>query len=108
MRFGRWQPLDEAAHGAPAAPGVFQIRAEGLVDYPRGKSAMVRYGAAADLRAALGELAAAWQGRALLCRLAEEMSERERRDPQGAAAALIEGFSRRFGAPPSLPEELGA
>ena len=38
----------------PQAPGVFQLRIEhGLLSYPRGKSAMVAYGAGAELRGAV-------------------------------------------------------
>jgi hypothetical protein len=44
VSFGRWEPLDTAA--APPGPGLFQARrAEGLIDYPKGKSAMIHYGA---------------------------------------------------------------
>lgn len=111
MRFGRWYPLAEAATCAPHAPGVFQVRiAGGLLDYPRGKSAMVSYQAADDVAAAAAALAAGPQahraGGELLCRHAEELSERERADPDAAVATLVEQFRRRFGAPPSFPEEL--
>jgi hypothetical protein len=45
MQFCPWYPLPEAASKAPAAPGVWQVRlANGLRDYPTGKSAMVNYG----------------------------------------------------------------
>ncbi len=51
--FSTWRPID-ALGEAPQAPGVFQVKIEGpLIDYPRGKSAMVYYGAGPDLRAAL-------------------------------------------------------
>ncbi|MBK8264811.1 MAG: hypothetical protein IPK80_26165 [Nannocystis sp.] len=45
MNFGAWVRLDEAEF--PAAGGVLQARLEeGLVVYPRGKSAMVYYAGA--------------------------------------------------------------
>ncbi len=43
MRFGPWFPLARAVDLAPDGPGVLEIRAESLLPYPRGKSAMVLY-----------------------------------------------------------------
>lgn len=104
MRFGRWHRLDEAAAAAPPGPGVYQVRvASGLLDYPTGKSAMIRYGAARDLRAAASELARAHPGRDWLCRFSEEMSAREAADPDAIVAELVAAFRRRFGAPPGHP-----
>lgn len=104
MRFGRWHRLDEAAAAAPPGPGVYQVRvASGLLDYPTGKSAMIRYGAAPDLRAAASELARAHPGRDWLCRFSEEMSAREAADPDAIVAELVAAFRRRFGAPPGQP-----
>lgn len=106
MSFGRWYPLDEAAAHAPSGPGVLQMRlARGLIDYPTGKSAMIHYAAADDLREAAAELARAHPGREWLCRFADA-------DPgDGAARAadvmlteLVTSFRRRFGAPPGLPD----
>lgn len=58
MRFGPWYPLADAGDRAPAEPGVLQLRlATGLVDYPRGKSAMLWYAHGQDLRAAATALA---------------------------------------------------
>lgn len=106
MAFGRWHPLDEAAEHAPAGPGVYQVRlAEGLISYPTGRSAMVHYGAASDVKAALEELARAHAGREWLCRFVDQGSA-----PGSAAAAdvmlaeLVAAFRRRFGAPPGFPE----
>lgn len=104
MRFGRWHRLDQAAAEAPSAPGVFQIKlARGLIDYPTGKSAMIRYGAARDLRAAVIELAGAHAGQDWMCRFSEEMSARETADPDAIVAELEAAFRRRFGAPPGHP-----
>ena len=101
MRFGRWHRLDQAADQAPSGPGVFQLKiASGLIDYPTGKSAMIRYGAARDLRAAVAEIARSHPGREWMCRFSEEMSAREAADPDGIVAELEAAFRRRFGAPP--------
>ena len=104
MRFGRWHRLDQAAAAAPPGPGVFQLKiARGLIDYPTGKSAMIRYGAARDLPAAVGEIARANPGREWMCRFSEEMSAREAADPDAIVAELEAAFRRRFGAPPGPP-----
>jgi hypothetical protein len=103
VRFCPWYPLADAARHAPAAAGVIQLRlADGLVDYPRGKSAMVHYEHASDARAAAIALAARHAGHDLLCR---------HLDPEGDSAVdlaafhakLTSEFVRRFGAPPSMP-----
>src|SRR5262245_36119061 len=69
VRFCPWYPLADAAAHTPAAEGVLQLRvAEGLLEYPQGKSAMVHYEHAKDVRAAATVLAARHAGEALLCR----------------------------------------
>jgi hypothetical protein len=98
MRFGPWYPLAEARDRAPAAAGVLQLRlASGLLDYPRGKSAMVHYAHAADVRAAAVAWAAAHGGEGIVCRHLIE-------DDGAAAPALyakvVDEFVRRFGAAP--------
>lgn len=104
MRFVPWYPLSEAEAHAPRAPGVFQVRvAAGLVEYPTGKSAMIRYGAADDVRGAVAALAAAHPGAPWLCRHAVELTPREAADPEAALAVLLDRFRRRFGAAPTLP-----
>jgi hypothetical protein len=104
VRFCPWYPLADAAARAPAGEGVLQLRiADGLVDYPRGKSAMVRYVYAADARAAAAELAA--RGGDLLCRHLEvEAGAR----PADVHARLHAEFVRRFGAPPRDEAQLEA
>lgn len=104
MRFVPWYPLARAAAHAPATPGVFQVRVRrGLIDYPRGKSAMIHYGAGADVRAAASALAASHPDADWLCRHAVELSPAEAADPEGACRALVERFRARFGAPPTIP-----
>ncbi|MGE0547256.1 MAG: hypothetical protein AB7O24_26930 [Kofleriaceae bacterium] len=103
MEFGRWYPLDDAGDHTPAAEGVLQLRlAHGLLDYPRGKSAMVWYGHAADARATALALAAKHVGAGLLCRHLIEI------DPGtnlAAFCAKLRGeFVRRFGTPPQFED----
>ena len=100
MRFCPWYPLAEAAAHAPAAEGVLQLRvAEGLIDYPRGKSAMIHYEHAADVRAA----ALTHEAAGVLCR----HLELEPGDPVDYAAIyakLLHEFIRRFGAAPGTAQ----
>ena len=99
MRFGPWYPLAEARDLAPAADGVWQVRlASGLLDYPRGKSAMVHYAHAPDVRAAAIAWAAAHGSDGLVCR---HLIEIDRATDLVAFYATLTGeFARRFGAPP--------
>ena len=103
MRFCPWYPLADAVQYAPAGENVLQLRlAEGLLDYPRGKSAMVHYAHVTDARAGAQQLAARFAGRGLLCRHLEIAPG----DAVDVAAfhAKVEGeFVRRFGAPPAVP-----
>jgi hypothetical protein len=96
LTFGRWQPLDSAV--APDGGGTLQARAPAVLDYPRGKSAMLYYdGDERSLAAALARLraiAAAHKNSGTLVRFAA-----------GAAAAaelprLLADFERRFGSAP--------
>ena len=99
MRFCPWYPLAEAASRAPAGEGVLQLRvASGLVDYPRGKSAMVHYAHAGDVRATALALARD-KGGELLCRHLEAEGS-EVIDMAAAFARLVGEFERRFGARP--------
>ncbi len=99
MKFGEWYPLSEAGDLAPAEEGVFQIRlAQGLLDYPRGKSAMVWYEHAADVKAAAVAFATEHAGESLVCR---HLVEVDRGVDLGAFCAKLRAdFERRFGAVP--------
>lgn len=99
--FCRWYPLAEAGEHAPAVAGVLQVRvAHGtLLDYPGGKSAMIHYAAADDLRAAATALAAAQPGTDWLCRHTDGAVA----DPPALLAELLRMFVRRFGTPPRWP-----
>lgn len=93
MQFCPWYPLVDAAAHAPASEGVLQLRvADGLIDYPRGKSAMVWYQHAADLQVAAAALAARRAGEDLLCRHCE--------GDASLYARVLGDFERRFGAAP--------
>ena len=101
VQFGRWYPLAEAGDHTPEGEGVLQLRlASGLLDYPRGKSAMVLYAHAPDLRAAARALAGAHAARDLWCRHLLEVDPAV--DLAAFCAKLREEFERRFGAPPLL------
>jgi len=102
MRFGPWYLLAQAGDLAPAGPGVLQLRlASGLIDYPRGKSAMVHYAHAPDVRAAAIAWASAHGADGIVCR---HLIERDTAaTPAALCARLLDDFARRFGAPPGLP-----
>ncbi|MDC0669599.1 hypothetical protein [Nannocystis radixulma] len=100
MRFGPWHPLSTAAELLPAAPGVLQVRLrEGLVRYPRGKSAMIHYAGAADLSRLAASLAASHPAAPWLCRASVGPCA----EPMLAAARLLAEFDERFGACPKIP-----
>jgi hypothetical protein len=104
VRFGLWYPLVSAGDHAPAEPGILQLRlAAGLLDYPRGKSAMVHYAEVEDVRAAALALAAAHAESAggLVCRHLIEIPEAT--DLGMFYAKLRDEFVRRFGRPPVFP-----
>ncbi len=101
MQFGPWYPLADAGDHAPAEPGMLQLRlARGLIDYPRGKSAMVWYEHASDVCAAALALAAAHAGAALVCRHLIEIPPAT--DLVAFCAKLTGEFVRRFGEAPTF------
>ena len=102
VRFCPWYPLADAAAYAPASEGVLQLRlADGLLDYPHGKSAMVHYEHAADVRASATRLAAEHADRALLCRHLE-IDAGSAVDLGAFHAKVRDEFIRRFGSPPTF------
>ena len=102
MRFCPWYPLAQAADLVPAGENVIQLRvAQGLCDYPRGKTAMVHYAHAADARAAAVAFAAAHAARDLWCRHLIELDGE--RDLAAFHARLLADFVRRFGEAPRAP-----
>ena len=106
MRFCPWYALKASGDHAPAEPGVLQLRlAAGLLDYPRGKSAMVWYGASPDVRATArslaGEHAHSRLG-PLVCRHLIEIEANT--DFAAFCAKLRDEFVRRFGTVPVLEQ----
>ncbi|MBA3459894.1 MAG: hypothetical protein H0T46_08030 [Deltaproteobacteria bacterium] len=103
MRFGPWYPLADAVDHAPTEPGILQLRlAAGLIDYPKGKSAMVHYAHVQDTRASALALAGTHPGTELVCR---HLIEIDRATDLGTFYAKLRGeFVRRFGTPPAFPE----
>ena len=102
MRFCPWYPLADAAAHAPAAEGVLQVRlAEGVLDYPRGKSAMVHYEHAADVREAAMALARTHAGADLVARHLE-IAPGDAVDLAAIHAKVRDDFIRRFGSPPTF------
>jgi hypothetical protein len=102
VHFGAWHPIAEAGLTAPESAGVLQARAEGIMDYDLGRSAMVLYACSPPgetLRAFVG-------GRgARQLRRAEAAGARwirfaEAPDPGDELERLLRGFMERFG---SLP-----
>jgi hypothetical protein len=83
-----------------------QVRlASGLVDYPRGKSAMVHYEHAASVRAAALAFAARHRGQALLARHLVEVEDDGVHVAWATIYAKVHGeFARRFGASPGLAQ----
>lgn len=101
MRFGPWYPLAEAGDHAPAGENLLQLRvALGLIDYPRGKSAMVRYAHVPDARATALAFQAELASCDLWCRHLVEVDDGV--DLAAFAAKLGAEFERRFGRAPSL------
>lgn len=81
---------------------MLQVRvATGLLDYPSGKSAMVHYEHATDVRAAATALAAAHPHGELLCRHLE-IEAGEPVDYKAFHAKVALEFERRFGALPAF------
>ena len=99
MRFGPWYPLADAGDHTPPAENVVQVRlAHGLLDYPRGKSAMLWYAHAHDVRAEALALADMHAGEDLLCRHLIEIEPGA--DLGTFCAKLRQDFVRRFGTRP--------
>lgn len=108
MRFCPWYPIEVGADRAPATPGVLQVKiGSGLLDYPTGKSAMVYYAAARDVRAEVIAFARERARPGWLCRHTIEMSAAETEDVEALLARLLRDFRARFGSAPRLPHEAG-
>jgi len=102
VRFGPWHPLAGASEAAPDAPGLLQARADQVLPYPGGRSAMVLYAgtsAHGSLRALVTALGATTLALAAATG-ARWIRFGETSDPAAALARLVDQFVQRFGAPP--------
>jgi hypothetical protein len=102
VHFGAWHPIAEARTAAPEASGVLQTRAEGVMDYRVGRSAMVFYACSADgetLRQFVSGRGARELERAVAAG-ARWIRFAEAPEPAGELERLLKGFTERFG---SLP-----
>ena len=102
MHFGAWHPITNASTAAPEAAGVLQTRAEGVMDYRSGRSAMILYACSRPDETLRGfvagrgarELARAVNAGARWIRFAEA------NDPKLEMERLLRGFVERFGGLP--------
>jgi hypothetical protein len=102
VHFGVWHPISEASTAAPDAAGVLQTRAEGVMDYRSGRSAMILYACTAageTLRGFVAGRGARDLDRAISAG-ARWIRFAPTPDPRGELDRLLEGFIERFGSPP--------
>jgi hypothetical protein len=102
VHFGVWHRITDASAAAPDAAGVLQTRAEGVMDYRAGRSAMVLYACSGPEETLRGyvagrgarELARAVSAGARWIRFAEAPNPKDELD------RLLRVFTDRFGSPP--------
>jgi hypothetical protein len=102
VHFGVWHPISEASTAAPEAAGVLQTRAEGVMDYRSGRSAMVLY-ACSDATETLRVFVAGRGARDLdraISAGARWIRFAATPNPRPELDRLLEGFVERFGSPP--------
>jgi hypothetical protein len=102
VHFGVWHPISEASTAAPEAAGVLQTRAEGVMDYRAGRSAMVLY-ACSDPGETLRGYVAGRGARDLdraISAGARWIRFAATPNPRPELDRLLEGFVERFGSPP--------
>jgi hypothetical protein len=104
VRFTPWYSAAEIEARAPAEAGVFQVRGATLRDYPTGRSAMIHYASAEDVRASMIRHRAQRGDSGDLYRHADALGGRS---PAEALARLLERFVARFGAEPSPVPAMG-
>ena len=102
MHFGPWHPVVDSSQHAPDCSGVVQMRAEGILDYKLGRSAMVFYACSAP-----GETLRAYvdgPGAALIQQAQEQgacwIRFGESLDAARDLSRLLKRFAERFGTPP--------
>jgi len=102
VHFGVWHPISEASTAAPDAAGVLQTRAEGVMDYRSGRSAMVLY-ACSEVGETLRVFVAGRGSRDLdraISAGARWIRFAATPNPRPELDRLLEGFVERFGSPP--------
>jgi hypothetical protein len=102
VHFGVWHPIGDAGIVAPEGSGVLQARAEGVMDYETGRSAMVFYACSRPgetLRGYVGGRGARQLRRAVAAG-ARWIRFAEAPEPGDELDRLIKGFVERFGSPP--------
>jgi hypothetical protein len=102
VHFGVWHPISEASRAAPDAAGVLQTRAEGVMDYRSGRSAMILY-ACSDASETLRVFVAGRGARDLdraISAGARWIRFAPTPEPRRELDRLLEGFVERFGSPP--------
>jgi hypothetical protein len=102
VHFGAWHPISNAGSAAPEGSGVLQARAEGVMDYETGRSAMVLYACSAPgetLRGFVGGRGARQLRRAVAAG-ARWIRFAEVQEPSDELDRLLKGFVERFGSPP--------
>jgi hypothetical protein len=102
VHFGVWHPISQAGTAAPEAAGVLQTRAEGVMDYRSGRSAMILYtccDAGETLRGFVAGRGARELDRAISAG-ARWIRFAQTENPRGELDRLLEGFVERFGSPP--------
>ena len=102
VHFGSWHPITEASSLAPETSGVMQVRAEGVMDYETGRSAMVLYACSPPgetLRAFVGGRGGRQLRRAVAAG-ARWIRFAEATEPEAELDRLLRGFVERFGSPP--------
>jgi len=102
VHFGVWHPISQAGTAAPEAAGVLQTRAEGVMDYRSGRSAMILY-ACSDAGETLRGFVAGRGARELdraISAGARWIRFAPTENPRVELDRLLEGFVERFGSPP--------
>ena len=102
VHFGSWHPIAEANTQAPDSSGVLQARAEGVMDYETGRSAMVMYACSPPGETLRGFLdgRGGRQLRRAVAAGARWIRFAEATQPEAELDRLLRGFVERFGSPP--------
>lgn len=102
VHFGSWHPITEASTQAPDSSGVLQVRAEGVMDYEMGRSAMVLYACSPPGETLRGFIdgRGGRQLRRAVAAGARWIRFAEVAEPQAELDRLLQGFVERFGSPP--------